>query len=704
MRRVLAALAVLLALGLPLRAQEAAVLLADTVRINADTTLIAEGNVEVFYEGARLRASRIVYDGAADRLTIEGPITLTDAAGVAIFADQAALSSDLQDGLLTSARLVLDQQLQLAAAEIARVGGRYTELSKVVASSCQVCPAAPVPLWSIRARRVIHDQETRQIYFEGAQFRIGRVPVAYIPRLRFPDPTLDRATGFLFPSVRTTSELGTGLKLPYFVTLGPSADVTLTPYLSPQTTTLEFRYRQAFRRGDITFEGAVSRDDIMPDETRYYLFGSGSFALPRDFRLAFGLQAVSDPAYLLDYDYSDDDRLESGVTVSRYRRDEAIEARVLHFRSIREGEDTATQPTLVAETRYERRLSPAAIGGTLTLGFGTLSTYRNSDLDGPGRDVERAEAVAAWQRSATFGPGLQLTGEARLTAQAHAVSDDSAFGNGVTRAVPEAGVTLRWPLIRTTGTGVTHLLEPVAMLAIAPDSIEAAPNEDSTLVEFDEGNLLSLSRYPGSDAFEEGVRLALGATWTRHDPLGWSMGVTVGRIFRAEADDLFGTGTGLDGDASDWMAAVSLDLPQRIDLTARALFDDSLDTSKAEVRLHYTGTRFDVETSFLYLAASPSEDRPEPAAEWTVGAGWRIDPNWTGRANWRYDIEADRAARAGLGFAYQNECIRVDLSLSRRFTSSTSVRPTTSAGLSVELVGFGSGIEGGAPRRRCVNY
>ena len=47
--------------------------------------------------------------------------------------------------------MVLDQQLQLAAAQIDRVDGRYTQLTRAAATSCQVCAAIAAPLWQIRA-------------------------------------------------------------------------------------------------------------------------------------------------------------------------------------------------------------------------------------------------------------------------------------------------------------------------------------------------------------------------------------------------------------------------------------------------------------------------------------------------------------------------------------------------------------------------
>ncbi len=137
-----------------------------------------------------------------------------------ILASQADLAADLTEGILTSARMVLNQQLQLAANRMTRVEGRYTALDQVVASSCKVCAARPTPLWEIRARRVIHDQEERQLYFDHASFRVAGMPVFYLPPADA-RPHAGPCHGFLMPSLRTTSTLGTGLKFPYFITLGP---------------------------------------------------------------------------------------------------------------------------------------------------------------------------------------------------------------------------------------------------------------------------------------------------------------------------------------------------------------------------------------------------------------------------------------------------------------------------------------------------
>jgi LPS-assembly protein len=205
----LALLCALLCGATPLVAQVGGpILLADSVRVDPeDRSLIAEGNVEVFYGGVSLRAARAIYRDGADRVEIQGPIRLTGTdGGTVVLADAASLSADLQDGLLQGARLLLAQELQLTAARVERIGGRYARLSNSFATSCRVCAGGAAPWWEIRAREVIYDQIERQIYFRNAQIRAFGVPIAWLPRLRLPDPTVDRMTGLLPPVLRNSSK------------------------------------------------------------------------------------------------------------------------------------------------------------------------------------------------------------------------------------------------------------------------------------------------------------------------------------------------------------------------------------------------------------------------------------------------------------------------------------------------------------------
>ena len=105
-------------------------------------------------------------------------------------------------------------------------------------------------------------------------------------------------------------------------------------------------------------------------------------------------------------------------------------------------------------------------------------------------------------------------------------------------------------------------------------------------------------------------------------------------------------------------------------------------------------------SSLIWAVADPLEDRPDPTQEITFDARRKLTPNLTAKVSGRYDFVGDQGTLAGLGLEFLNECVRFDVSLSRRFTSSTSVTPTTDFGLSLDLVGFGGGVTGG-PARSC---
>ncbi len=674
-----------------------AVLIADNVFIEADRTLVAQGNVEAFQGGTRLQAKSIRYNEATGGLTIEGPIVLTEGTKTLILADAAQLSSDMQNGILTGARLVLNQQLQLAAQQINRTDGRYSQLYKTTVTSCRICEDGRAPLWQIRAKRVVHDRVENKLYFDEAQFRILRVPVFYVPRLRLPGPGLDRATGFLVPSIRTTSQLGTGLKLPYFIKLGDHRDLTLTPYISTATRTLEFRYRQAFARGRMQFDGAITRDDERPDATRGYLIGRGAFNLERDYTLTFDIEAVNDNAYFSQYDYYNEDRLESQITIERARRDAYVRASIFNFESLRVSDINDNLPTIVLDGEYERRFFPSAIGGEVRLSLHAHSHTRASDLDvdGPdadlvvdGRDVVRLGGKVEWLRRDTLRWGLVADTRVGASFQVFDITQDSTFDQNHADLVPHAAVALRYPMVRRASNGIVQTLEPVAQLGWVGGNRLDIPNDESTRTEFDEGNLLSLSRFAAPDRRERGFTAAVGVNWARFNPNGWDAHLTVGQVLRRDADPEFSNTSGLSGGASNFLLAGQIKSQGGLSLSGRSLFDESFNFAKAELRGDWYFARGGLSGSYVWMDADADEDRPGATSEILLNGNYAISRHWAATADYRFDIVDDRSATAGLGLTYNNECVSMDLAVERRYSSSTSVEPTTNFGFNVGLRGF----------------
>jgi len=699
MRRFLVILALLWPLGVT--AQEAATLVADQVALDRTGRLMASGNVAAFFDGAELRATAITYDQTADTLQITGPIVIRTADGTILTADRADLDPRLENGILLGARIVLDQQLQLAANQIDRQDGRFSQLYKTSATACRVCGDGP-PLWEIRAERVIHDDLERQLYFRNASFRIRGVPVLWLPRMRLPDPTLDRATGLLVPEQRNTDRLGFGIKLPYFITLGDSRDLTVTPYLSSETRTLELRYRQALPNGFLSARGAVS-DDTLVDGTRAYLFAEGEFDLGRGYQLDFDIETTSDAGYLRAYDYSDKDRLDSALALLRVTQASLMRARLTYYETLRDDEDNASLPPVIADWRFQGRAA-GPLGGTFDYQTSIDAALRTAETDGDaGRDVLRAGALGTWRRDWMLPHGLLATAELGVRADVFATTNDPAFDTTGIRFVPAGSATLRWPLARSGRNGAVHILEPVVQLGFADSFGTIPPNEDSLRTELDRANLFSLSRFAGEDAVQTGPQLAAGLTWTRATPAGLDTTLAVGRVLRQDADADFTPSSGLDGDASDWLVAGQIGGLDGFLFDARSLWDTANGINVADSRISWRNDRITLGANYIWQSSDSSEGRDDTISEWSVDSGFQVNDRWAFDLDARYDIAADRPISAGVGLRWRNECVTIDVSASRRFASSDTVEPTTSYGISGSIGGFSTGRAAGGLTTGCTN-
>ena len=268
---------------------------------------------------------------------------------------------------------------------------------------------------------------------------------------------------------------------------------------------------------------------------------------------------------------------------------------------------------------------------------------------------------------------------------------DMAYAFGQSEIAPHAALSLRYPMVRRGANGVVQTLEPVVQLGWTVGSRLAIPNDESTRVEFDEGNLLALSRFPASDRRQRGAVSVAGLRWLRYDPAGWSSGVTLGRVWHDTEGVDFTLASGLRGDRSDWLLAAQYTAANGLSIGGRGLFDGSSRANSAEGRAAWTGDRFGVNATYVLEIADPAENRPEPHSEWNISGHYDVTRNWTASTNWRYDLAADNLARAGLRLQYRNECVDVGFSVSRRFASSANVDPTTKYGLTISLKGFSTG-------------
>ncbi len=695
---LVAAAAVMLAVAMPAQAQVPpekpglpVALIADTVEYDTVTgRLTASGNVEIHYGERTLTADRIVYNSDTGRITAEGSIVLRDPSGATVFADFADLDAELRDGLVRGARAVMGENIRLSAAEARRVDARFNALSKAVYSPCKVCSDNPTPLWRIRARRVIHDEVERVIHYEDATFDVLGVPVFWLPWFSHPDPTIDRASGFLVPEFRQSSVYGFGIRVPYYWVIDDTSDLTFSPLLTSGDGVVGVvEYRRAFGSGSFTTAGSLTFNDYQgSNELHGHIEARGEFDLVNDFRWGFDGIAVTDRGYLRRYDFSDEDRLTSELYLRRYREDGFFDTTAVYFQSLRDDEPSGNIPVVLPSFDARHEMPGALLGGDLGVFASSYVLLREAGLDS-----SRLSIGADWERQVILPVGLSLRGFAEVRGDLFVTDDFGGIESATEfRFAPLAGVEARFPLIHESSGGVVHVLEPIAQAIVAPYGGNGSeiPNEDSQVTEFDETNLFDTSHFTGLDGFEEGPRLNLGLRYERIAPGGLNFDASVGRVLRLRGANEFSSGSGLADAASDWVGAWSASYDPYITVRQRLRVSDGFTVTRNELGAELSFGRFAVSANYIFLERDPSIEAPREREELTGRARFRLTRNWSVSGDVRRDIERGDSVEIGGGLTYANECCKIDFFVKRDFRESDDAPDSTSFAVQIKLFTLGN--------------
>ena len=242
-----------------------ALLSADEVIYDNEAQLVeARGNVEIVQGDRVLKADRIIYDVAADTVRAEGNIALLEPSGDVVFADNMELENELKTGAIRDLKILFTDNSRLAAHDAIREDENRTVMNKAVFTSCEPCKEDPerAPIWQAKADQVIHDRQEKTITYRNAFLEFFGVPLIYTPYFSHPDPTVDRQSGFLAPSIFSSSTIGYGVKVPYYYVIDEDKDMTITPTItSKEGVQMAAEYRQAVESGSFQFDGSLTYVD-----------------------------------------------------------------------------------------------------------------------------------------------------------------------------------------------------------------------------------------------------------------------------------------------------------------------------------------------------------------------------------------------------------------------------------------------------------
>jgi len=385
---------------------------ADTVTYNTDSSIVtASGGVRIDYGSYKLVARNVTYDQNSRRLVASGDVELQQPDGNKVYADSIDITDDFRDGFVKALRIETPDNTRFAAADAVRQDGSVTTFQQGVYTACEPCRAHPerAPLWQVKARKIVWDQTEKEVRYYGAKFELLGTPIAYLPYFQSPDPTVKRKSGFLTPTFRSSSELGYGLRTPYFIDIADDKDVTLSgTYYTKQGFLAEAEYRQAFENGFFTLQAAgISQNDpdafsddniyndagvltrASPDfdNTERGMIGSkAQFALSERWTLGWDVLLQSDENFAATYEIPGYDNTvrTSEIYLTGLGDQSYFDLRGQTFQYQSTDPDASdTQPFVAPSFDYERIEQESLLGGELKLEMNVASLYRDKGSVNP---------------------------------------------------------------------------------------------------------------------------------------------------------------------------------------------------------------------------------------------------------------------------------------------------------------------------------
>jgi len=670
-----------------------ALITADSLRHDEQQgRIVAAGNVQVTQGGRTVRADRVVYDQRAGRVTALGNVSITEPGGETVFGDRVELSEDLRDGTIERFRMLFPDGTRIAANGARRTGGRRTEMAKVVFSPCKLCAEDPTrpPLWRVRARRVIHDRETRDVEYRDAWLEFYGLPVFYTPYLSHPDPTVKRRSGFLVPTFGSGKQLGAWIRAPYYWRIGRDRDATLTPMIVTQGNPILFaEYRERLEKGALVLSGSYTSTrhpnpairPVFGDRSRGHFFGKFRYDLDKNWRIGADGNWSADDTYLRRFDISGTDSLETSAWLEGFHDRNYTAFRLHHFQGLRFDDNYRMTPLVAPYIEHERFGAPGRRSGRWHFRFATASLTRWE-----GADSYRSSVNLGWRLPHIHKPtGLKLVGKLDLYADGYYVAEvarsANAHYNGFAgRVHPVAELEMRYPLVRELGN-VRLIVEPRAALIGTTSRLNTSkiPNEDSIDFELDDANLFSANRYTGRDRVDEGSRFVYGVNAAFLGNRGGQSELFLGQSLQMAGGRDFDRGSGLGKSLSDLVGRLRINPGQYLDLVYRFRLNPAdFRAHRNEVTLFAGAPALNASLGYLLFESQNRAGVGPSREEIAFSALSQVTKRWSifGSGRWNL-IEAAGNLNWQFGGQFRNECCSLRVSVGQDFTKDRDIRPST---------------------------
>jgi LPS-assembly protein len=552
--------------------------------------------------------------------------------------------------------------------------------------------------WLLTAADIDIYQEQGAGYGRGVRLDFKGVPILYAPFISFPVGN-ERKSGFLFPTLGTTSRSGTEFGVPWYWNIAPNYDATFVPtYYSSRGARLDTQFRFLTDIGEGELNINYLPDDRRRDKSRSLISIEDTTDFTDHLRLQIDAANASDHDWFEDFGSGPE-----GTSVTYLGRSAAltylddvwrITAVAQNFQTIDETIPRDLRPyTLAPQIGVSARLPRTRYG--LNFDFdGELSNFTRRDgLTGIRLDL------APQMRLPLAGPGYHFQPAVSWRYTAYDLSDTQPGQSSTpSRTVPEYSVDAGLAFERLSGSRRQRLqtLEPRIRYVYVPyRRQDDLPVFDTHPADLNLVQLFRSNRYVGLDRISDANQLSIGLTSRLFDANDGRqyISATIGQAIHFEQPRTILPGETIDDEnRSDVIAELDVTAFQHWNVRVGTQWDTSRSRSeKADALIQYSPDPDRVVNFGYRFRRKPTIDLQQIESqriEQLDGSfAWPVARRWSLYGRWVYSLEDNKTIERFAGVEYRSCCWGVRV-VTRRYLRNRQGDFESSIMLQLELNGL----------------
>ncbi len=660
-------------LGKNISAEQTATIIADEIRSNNKTNIVnATGNVIILnHDGTKIKADKIFFDRKEQKIKAENNIIINDVDDNTYFLDNAIAIDGLNylEGNNVKARLIDDSRV---VSKSILKKDNVTLLTDAEYTPCNEenyliknCPG-----WKLKAKKIYQDTDTRTIHYDHAKIYLFNLPLVYLPYFSHPDPSVNKKSGFLMPTIETDNNLGEKFSIPYFFNIAGNRDITFTPNFQSQANNFySINYREINDFATVNIDGSIDDNDDNKG-TKNHLFISSDINNPYG-NLDLTIKTSNNDTYLRKNKINQLTVHESGINFDRSTQNTYFNIIASSFKHLTI-QETNQWEYIYPKIEYNiDNINFDSIKGNFTIN-NDFSYQKNLN----GSYASLASTEMNWSnRNINKNNGLLFDNKAifRVVSISNDYKDKKDKQN--LRLFPQISTKISFPMFKASKNS-NETLTPIIMPIIAPY------NNYTDHKNITNSNLFSTNRASSITESESGPRINYGVEWFSANKDNFDLKIIAGQSlkFNKESSDT-------EEELSDFY------ITSNLIFDSNKYFNNSLiiDKNNRDVKTNNANLLVSLDKFSLGIDYDYNSGKYFTASEQIrVGSKFEFADNFQFNFNGAKNIDTNSNIGYQYGVLYENDCIGIDLNYYRDLTKDRDVAESYGYSFTIVLKPFGS--------------